>query len=75
MVVKKPKNKVHLCGDYKVTVKPRIKTDHYLLPAVEDIFAVLAGSKVFTGLDLSAYQQIELRPDLWPLLTINAPMG
>nr|XP_037290849.1 uncharacterized protein K02A2.6-like [Rhipicephalus microplus] len=76
VAVHKPDGTVRLCGDYKLTVNPCVKTDHYPLPAVEDLFTTLAGGKVFTVLDLStAYQQIEVHPDSRPLLTINSHMG
>nr|XP_037272778.1 uncharacterized protein LOC119164663 [Rhipicephalus microplus] len=76
VAVHKPDGTVRLCGDYKLTVNPCVKTDHYPLPTVEDLFTTLAGGKVFTVLDLStAYQQIEVHPDSRPLLTINSHMG
>nr|XP_037273188.1 uncharacterized protein LOC119165101 [Rhipicephalus microplus] len=76
VAVHKPDGTIRLCGDYKLTVNPCVKTDHYPLPAVEDLFTTLAGGKVFTVLDLStAYQQIEVHPDSQPLLTINSHMG
>nr|XP_037291041.1 uncharacterized protein K02A2.6-like [Rhipicephalus microplus] len=76
VAVHKPEGTVRLGGDYKLTVDPCVKTDHYPLPEVEDLFTTLAGGKVFTVLDLStAYQQIEVYPDSRPLLTINSHMG
>ncbi|XP_064479680.1 uncharacterized protein K02A2.6-like [Ornithodoros turicata] len=76
VAVQKPDNKLRLCGDYKVSVNSCMKSDHYPLPTVEDLFTVLAGGKVFTVLDLSAaYQQIELHPDSRRLLTINTHMS
>ncbi|XP_064459074.1 uncharacterized protein K02A2.6-like [Ornithodoros turicata] len=76
VVVRKAENQVRLCGDYKVTVNPCIKTDHYPLPVVEDLFAALAGGKVFTVLDLTtAYQQLELHRDSRSLLTVNTHLG
>lgn len=52
-----------------------MKTDHYPLPAVEDIFVVLTGGNVFTILDLTwEYQQIELHPYSRPLLAIIIQM-
>nr|XP_037290288.1 uncharacterized protein K02A2.6-like [Rhipicephalus microplus] len=76
VAVHKPDGTVRLRGDYKLTVSQCVKTDHYPLPAVEDLFTTLAGGKVFTVLDLStAYQQIKVHPDSRPLLTINSHMG
>lgn len=76
VVVLKPEHKVRLCGDYKVTLNPFIKTEHYPLPLVEDIFAVLVGGKVLTVLDLTtAYQQLPEHEDSQKLLTINTHLG
>ena len=50
---------VRICGDYKVTVNRALTTDTYPLPRVNDLFASLAGGKMFSKLDLAhAYQQI-----------------
>ncbi|XP_049512746.1 uncharacterized protein K02A2.6-like [Dermacentor silvarum] len=76
VVVPKADKKVRLCGDFKVTLNPCIMTEHYPLPLVEDIFAVIAEGKVFTVLDLTtAYQQIEVHPDSQKLLTLNTHIG
>ena len=49
---------VRICGDYKVTVNLAAK---YPLPHIEELFAFLAGGKLFTKLDLShAYLQVPL---------------
>ena len=58
VAVPKKDGKFHICGDYKVTVNQVLSVDQYPLPKPEDIFATLAGGKVFTKLDLSqAYLQ------------------
>ena len=52
---------VRICGDYKVTVNRVAKVDSYPLPRIDDLFALLAGGKLFSKLDLAlAYQQIPL---------------
>lgn len=43
VIVPKPNNRVRLCGDFKVTLNPNIRTDHYPLPNPEDIFFSIAG--------------------------------
>nr|XP_054930096.1 uncharacterized protein K02A2.6-like [Dermacentor andersoni] len=52
VVVSKPEHKERLCGDYKVMLNSFIKTEHYPLPLVEDIFAVLSvKDKMLKGLE------------------------
>ena len=50
-IVKSDKQSIRLCGDYKVTIDKAIVTDQYIMPKAEDIFARLAGGKVFCKLD------------------------
>lgn len=76
VVVPKKDGSLRLCGDYKVTINPVLKTDHYPLPRPEDLYSTIAGGKVFCVLDLSAaYQQVPLNPESRPLLTVNTSMG
>ena len=51
--------------------------DKYPLPNPQDLFAVLAGGKIFTKLDLShAYQQMPLNDEeSQKYVTINTHMG
>ena len=57
----KKNNQVRICGDYKVTVNPAPKVDHYPPSKPRDIFAALAGDVKFTKLDLrQAYLQCEV---------------
>lgn len=59
VVVPKPNNGIRICGDFKTTVNPCLRTDYYPLPTPDEIFSNISGSKVFTKLDLSAaYNQI-----------------
>ena len=74
--VLKSDGNVRICGDYKITVNPVAKQDAYPLPRVDDLFADLAGRKIFSKLDLAhAYQQIELDEDSKKLTTINTHKG
>jgi transposase InsO family protein len=67
---------VRLCGDFKVTLNKWVETEHYPLPNSEDLFASLAGGKVFTVLDLrKAYHQLEVNIESQELLTINTHRG
>lgn len=76
VVPKKAGGGIRLCGDYKVTVNPVLKMDVYPLSLPEDLFATLAGGKVFCVLDLSsAYQQVPLSEESKRLLTVNTHLG
>ena len=63
-MMKRDKETVHICGDYKLTVNASSKLEQYPIPRVEDLFSALSGGKYFSKLDMSpAYQQIELEED------------
>ncbi|XP_061883310.1 uncharacterized protein K02A2.6-like isoform X1 [Entelurus aequoreus] len=65
-----------ICGDYKVTVNQVSKLEEYPLPRIDDLFATLAGGKLFTKLDMSqAYQQLLLDEDSKEYVTINTHKG
>ena len=75
-VLKSDQVSVRICGDFKQTVNAAVKVDRYPLPKVEDLFARLAGGKVFSKLDLSqAYQQVLLDEESKRLVTINTQKG
>ena len=72
----KTNGSVRICGDYKLTANTATKMESYPLPRIEDLFASLAGGKVFSKLDLShAYLQLPLAEESQPLLTINTHNG
>ena len=76
VVVPKSDGSVRLCGDYKQTVNKVLEEDTYPLPTCEDLFANLAGGKVFSKIDLSnAYLQLELTDKSKELLTIHTHKG
>ncbi|XP_055758362.1 uncharacterized protein K02A2.6-like [Salvelinus fontinalis] len=76
VVVPKKDKTVRMCGDYKVTVNRCTLPEEYPLPNAEDLFATLAGGKVFSKLDLAfAYQQLKLDPESEQYLTINTHKG
>lgn len=67
---------IRICGDYKVTINPKLKRDHYPLPRIEELFAVLSGGKEFTKIDLTnAYQQTILTEDSQPCTAITTHIG
>ena len=76
VAVPKPDSRVHLCGDFKVTVNQALAVDQYPLPKVDDLLATLAGGKRFTKLDLKqAYLQLELHSDSQEYCTVNTHRG
>lgn len=76
VIIPKKDGDVRICVDFRATVNQAIVTDQYPLPVPEDIFASLAGGKVFTVLDLSgAYQQLKVREESQELLTISTHVG
>ncbi|XP_050358301.1 uncharacterized protein LOC126778723 [Nymphalis io] len=34
---------IRICGDYKITINPKLKRDYYPLPRIEELFAALSG--------------------------------
>ena len=74
--VVKSDGSVRICGDYKVTVNKVAKVDTYPLPRIEDLFASLAGGKLFSKIDLAhAYQQIPLSEESKKFVVINTHKG
>ena len=65
-----------ICGDYKVTVNQVLAVEQYPLPTPEELFAMIAGGKCFSKLDLSqAYLQVQLEEDSRNYVTINTHQG
>ena len=76
VVVPKKTGDVRICGDYKVTLNQVLDVDQHPLPKPDDLFATLAGGKVFSKLDLSqAYHQMEVDEESQHLLTITTHKG
>ena len=76
VAVPKKDGTFRICGDYKVTVNQALAVDQYPLPKPDDLFATLAGGKVFTKLDLSqAYLQLRLDEKSSDYVTINTHQG
>lgn len=52
---------VRICGDYKITVNPKLKRDYYPLPRIDELFANLSGGDKYSKVDLKhAYEQCML---------------
>ena len=62
VLVKKKDGTSHFCIDYR-KVNTVTRKDAYLLPRVDDLLDTLAGSRLFSTLDLiSGYWQVEIHP-------------
>ena len=67
---------MRICGDYKVTLNQVLDVDQNPLPEPSNLFATLAGGKVFSKLDLTqAYHQMEVEEKFQHFLTITAHKG
>ena len=76
VAVPKKDGKLRICGDYRVTINPVMNIDQHPLPKPDDLFATLAGGKIFSKIDLThAYQQMPLDEDSQKLVTINTHRG
>ncbi|XP_033114412.1 uncharacterized protein K02A2.6-like [Anneissia japonica] len=76
VVVPKSDGTVRICGDYSVTINKFIDDEVYNLPSSDDLYAELAGKRVFTKLDLShAYAQLNLDKQSKSYVTINTHKG
>ena len=76
VAVPKKDGKVRICGDYKFTVNQALEVDQYPLPKPGELFASLAGGKIFSKLDLSqAYQQLLLDEESRKYVTIITHRG
>ena len=76
VVVRKPGSKFHMCGDFKNTINPVLKTDIYPLPLPEELFRSLNGGSKFFKNDLAdAYSQTELDDESKKLVVVNTHKG
>ena len=76
IVVPKKTRGVRICGDYKVTLNQVLDVDQHPLPKPSDLFATLAGGKVFSKLNLThAYHQMEVEEKFQDLLKITTHKG
>ena len=76
VVVPKADGSVRICGDYKVTINQVVDDEQYPLPTAQDLYSTLAGSKVFSKLDLThAYAQMSVDEASQKYLCINTNKG
>ena len=75
-VLKSDKQTLRICADFKQTINPCSALDRYPIPKVEDLFASLAGGRMFSKIDLrQAYQQVPLEPESKKYVVINTLKG
>ena len=63
VVVPKTDKLIRICGEYKVSINPYVRTESYPLPTVQDLFSSVSNSAVFSKLDLQhawLYQYLQL---------------
>jgi hypothetical protein len=71
----KPNGGLRLCIDFRMINKVTVR-NRYPLPIIQDVLDKLAGSKVFTSLDLVAgYHQIALLEQDIPKTAFRTPLG
>lgn len=76
VVVPKANGAIRICGDYKVTLNPRLERDEYPLPTVEELFAEISHGLKYTKLDLKkAYLQLGVASECQEMLTITTTKG
>ena len=76
VAVPKANGRLHVSGDYKVTINPVLAVDQYPLLRLEELFATLAEGKKFSKIDLpQAYTHILLDNTSVGYVTINAHKG
>ncbi|XP_049886533.1 uncharacterized protein K02A2.6-like [Pectinophora gossypiella] len=74
--VVKQNGEIRICGDYKVTINPKLKRDYYPLPRIDELFANLSGGEKFSKIDLRhAYEQCLLTSDSQRYTAITTHMG
>ena len=75
-VLKSDGKAIRICGNFKITVNAASKVDRYPIPKIENLFAKLAGRKLFSKLDMSqACRQIQLDSESRKLVVINTLKG
>ena len=76
VIVPKSDGRVRICMDCRVTLNKCVETEHYPLPKIEDIFAMLSNCTHFCKIDLKgAYLQLSVSPESRQYLTINTFKG
>lgn len=76
VIVRKKDGSLRVCGDYRCTVNPALRTSAYPLPTVQELLATLRGGRLFSKIDLTqAYQQLRLDDATAEVLTLTTING
>lgn len=75
IAVMKKDGEVRMVIDCKVSLNKILIPNTFPLPLAEDIFAFLAGCKIFRSLDLAAYTQLQLSQRSKKYVVINTVKG
>ncbi|XP_011860127.1 PREDICTED: uncharacterized protein K02A2.6-like [Vollenhovia emeryi] len=76
VLILKKNGQVRLCGDFRVTINPRLQVDEHPLPTADELFASMAGGTIISKIDLlQAYLQLEVRPEDQVLLILSTHKG
>ncbi|KAE8737994.1 hypothetical protein FOCC_FOCC016536 [Frankliniella occidentalis] len=74
--VAKKDGSYRLVIDFKRSLNPQLRVDHYPIPSPEEIFSDLSKSALFVSLDLKdAYMQLPLSPESQELCTMATHRG
>lgn len=74
--VVKENGDIRICGDYKITINPKLKRDFYPLPRIEELFSVLSGGDMYSKIDLKhAFAQCFLNSESRACTAITTHMG
>lgn len=67
---------IRICGDYKITINPKLKRDFYPLPRIEELFANLSNGEEYSKIDLRhAYEQVILENESQKYTAITTHIG
>lgn len=76
VAVRKTNGDIRPCADFSTGLNAALEPHTHPLPTPEEIFATMAGNKIFTHIDLSdAYFQVEMDEESKQLLVINTHRG
>ncbi|XP_039764273.1 uncharacterized protein K02A2.6-like [Pararge aegeria] len=74
--VVKSNGDIRICGDYKITINPKLKRDYYPLPRIDELFTNLSNGEEYSKIDLRhAYEQVLLEESSQKYTAITTHIG